>query len=152
MPAGARSASRPSQTARLPATVGPTSRQRTDREPNMTAIELIGAPQSNFVWTARIACVEKGVAYTLDPARPHTAVVDAIHPLGKIPAMRHGGFALSETRAICGYIDQAFEGPPLIPRDPAGAAVAEMWISLINTGFDPVFMRTYMLAYFFSGL
>src|ERR1019366_9513930 len=118
----------------------------------MPTLEIIGAPQSNFVRTARIACHEKGVVYTLTPARPHTPEVDAIHPFGKIPVMRHGDIALCETRAICGYVDQAFDGPPLIPRDAVSAAITEQWISLVNTGIDLVFARQYLLAHFFSGL
>jgi glutathione S-transferase len=118
----------------------------------MATLEIIGAPQSNFVRTARIACVEKAVPYTLIPARPHTPEVAAIHPFGKIPVMRHGDLTLCETKAICSYIDLAFEGPPLIPRDPPGAARTEQWISLVNTGFDLVFARQYLRAYFFSGL
>ena len=118
----------------------------------MATLEIIGAPQSNFVRTARIAAHEKGVPYTLIPARPHTPEVDALHPFGKIPVMRHGDVGLCETRAICGYIDQAFDGPPLLPREPAAAAVAEQWVSMVNTGFDLVFARQYLLAHFFSGL
>ena len=118
----------------------------------MAILEIIGAPQSNFVRTVRIACVEKGVPYTLNPARPHTPEVDAISPFGKIPVMRHGDVALCETKAICTYIDLAFDGPPLIPRDVTGAARTEQWISMVNTGFDLVFARQYLLAYFFSGL
>ena len=121
-------------------------------EETMAKLEIIGAPQSNFVRTVRIAAHEKGVDYDLLPLRPHTPEVDAIHPLGKIPVLRHGDVTLCETRAICGYIDMAFDGPALMPRDPVGAAKAEQWVSMINTGFDPVFMRQYMLAYFFSGL
>ena len=63
----------------------------------VATLEIIGAPQSNFVRTARIACMEKGVPYTLTPARPHTPEVDAVHPLGKIPAMRHGEVTLCES-------------------------------------------------------
>jgi glutathione S-transferase len=118
----------------------------------MARLQIIGAPQSNFVRTARIAAHEKGVDYELVPMRPHTPEVDAIHPFGKIPVMRHGTLTLCETRAICGYIDMAFEGPALMPRDPVGAAKAEQWVSLVNTGFDMVFARQYLLAYFFSGL
>jgi len=118
----------------------------------MATVEIIGAPQSNFVRTARIACMEKGVPYTLTPARPHTAEVDAIHPFGKIPVMRHGDVALCETKAICSYLDMAFEGPPLIPRDALGTARTEQWVSLVNTGFDLLLMRQYLVAYFFSGL
>ena len=118
----------------------------------MPPLEIIGAPQSNFVRTVRMACAEKALAYTLIPAFPHSPEVDAIHPFGKIPAMRHGELTLAETKAICTYIDLAFDGPPLLPRDPIGAALTEQWISLINTGFDLVFARQYLAAYFFSGL
>jgi glutathione S-transferase len=118
----------------------------------MSTPEIIGIPQSNFVRTVRMACEEKGVKYTLTPARPHAPEVNAIHPLGKVPAFRHDGVELCESKAISTYIDAAFPGPALIPRDPAGAARCEQWISLVNTAIDPVLMRQYLLAYFFSGL
>src|SRR5436190_2219865 len=66
----------------------------------MAELQLIGAPQSNFVWVCRIACAEKGVPYTLEPARPHTPEIEPIHPVGKIPAMRHG--ALARTGLLVG--------------------------------------------------
>ena len=118
----------------------------------MPTLEIIGVPQSNFVRTVRMACLEKSVPYELNGARPHSPEVDAIHPFGKIPVMRHGDLALAETRAICGYVDQAFEGKPLIPRDPVAAARTEQWISLFCTDFDLVFVRRYLVAYVFSGL
>ena len=128
------------------------TKQLQPREQPMATLEIIGVPQSNFVRTARIACMEKGVPYTLSPARPHSPDVDAIHPFGKIPVMRHGDLALCETKAMCTYIDMAFDGPPLMPRDAADTARTEQWISLINTGIDPVLVRQYLIAYFFSGL
>jgi glutathione S-transferase len=56
----------------------------------MSELEIIGVPQSNFVRTVRIACEEKQVPYRLTPGRPRSPEVKAIHPLGKIPVMRHG--------------------------------------------------------------
>jgi len=91
----------------------------------MPELQIIGAPQSNYVWVTRIACHEKGVPYTLVPVMPHTPEVDAIHPLGKIPALRHGDLMLAESRAICFYIDHAFNGPPLVSRDAAEGAKTE---------------------------
>jgi glutathione S-transferase len=117
----------------------------------MPELEIIGAPQSNYVWVTRIACGEKGVAYTLTPARPHTPEIDAVHPFGKIPAMRHGDVCLAESRAICFYIDHAFPGPPLVPREPVAGAQAEQWISLVNTHIDPISVRQYLGGYFFPG-
>ena len=90
-----------------------------------------------------VSCHEKRVPYTLVPVMPHTAEVDAIHPLGKIPALRHGDLTLGESRAICFYIDHAFEGPPLVSRDPAEGARTEQWISIVNTHFDVLVARPY---------
>src|ERR1700693_840846 len=118
----------------------------------MPELELIASAPNNYVGPCRIALAEKGVPYRHTEIMPHTPEVDAIHPFGKIPVMRHGDVAIAETKAICSYIDLAFDGPPLIPRDPVGAAKTEQWISLINTGFDIVFARQYLVAYFFSGL
>ena len=117
----------------------------------MPELQIVGAPQSNYVWVTRIACHEKGVPYTLVPAMPHTPETDAIHPLGKIPALRHGDLTLAESRAICFYIDHAFNGPPLVSRDPAEGAQTEQWISIVNTHFDVLVARPYVGAYFFPG-
>jgi len=115
----------------------------------MSDLQIIGAPASNFVWTTRIACTEKGVPYALVPTPPHTPEVRAIHPFGKIPVARHGDVTLCESRAICLYVDRAFAGPALVPADPASAALVEQWLSLINTHIDPLLMRRYLRAYFF---
>src|SRR6202012_4523753 len=82
---------------------------------------------------------------------PHTSEVDAIHPLGKIPALRHGDLTLAESRAICFYIDHAFSGPPLVSRDAVEGALTEQWISIVNTHFDVLVARPYVGAYFFPG-
>ena len=115
----------------------------------MARVEIIGVPQSNFVWVVRMVCEEKGVPYDLTPARPHSTEVDAIHPFGKIPAMRHGDVSLCESKAIATYIDRSFNGPKVIPDDPRGAAETEKWISLINTQIDPIMVREYLLNYVF---
>jgi glutathione S-transferase len=80
-------------------------------------------------------------------AMPHTPEVDAIHPFGKIPVMRHGDVTLCESRAIIAYIDRVFDGPSLIPRDPLAAAQVEQWVSMICTTIDPMLLRQYYAAY-----
>ena len=115
----------------------------------MSTLQIIGAPQSNFVWVTRIVATEKGVPYELVSVMPHTPQVNAAHPLGKIPAMRHGDLVLGESRAISCYIDRAFAGPSLIPADAAAAARTEQWVSIICTHVDPLLVRQYLGAYFF---
>jgi glutathione S-transferase len=117
----------------------------------MPELEIIGVARSNYVWTCRIACAEKGVPYTLTRGFPQTPELLALHPFGKIPVLRHGDLLLCESKAICSYIDRAFPGPALIPADPVAGALVEQWVSLVNTTIDPVCMRRYLYAHVFPG-
>jgi len=81
----------------------------------MAQLEIIGVPQSNYVWAVRMVCAEKGVPYEHNPVRPHSPDVDAVHPFGKVPVMRHGDVTLCESKAIATYIDRVFDGPKVIP-------------------------------------
>ncbi|MDR3528217.1 MAG: glutathione S-transferase family protein [Rhizomicrobium sp.] len=114
----------------------------------MTGIEVMGVAFSNYVRAVRMALEEKGVPYTLTPCRPHTAEIDAIHPLGKIPCLKHGDFTLCESKAIATYVDRGFPGIALFPAEAKAAALVEQWVSLENTTLIPHF-QTYMACYFF---
>jgi glutathione S-transferase len=111
-------------------------------------LEIIGAPQSTFARTVRIACEEKGVAYRLTPAMPHSAAVSAVHPLGKIPVMRCDSVELFESKAIATFVDRAFQGPRLFPEDPELLAKVEQWVSVANAEMFPT-IRVYLQSYFF---
>jgi len=113
----------------------------------MAELQIIGASPSNFVWVTRILCTEKGVPYKHLQVMPHTPEVDAIHPFGKIPVMRHGDVTLCESRAICSYVNRTFEGPSLVPNDPVTACQVEQWISIVCTTLDPLWIRQYYAAY-----
>jgi glutathione S-transferase len=115
----------------------------------MADLVLYGYPQSNYVRAARMACVEKGVPYTLEIAAPHSPAILEMNPFGKMPAMRHGDFTLYETSAIMRYIDDAFDGPRLTPRDPKQRAKMEQWISAINAYYDNAIMRRIVVQYAF---
>ncbi|MCX7283828.1 MAG: glutathione S-transferase family protein [Novosphingobium sp.] len=115
----------------------------------MSAVEIIGLPQSNFVWATRIALAEKGVAHESMPVPPHSPEVLAIHPFGKIPILRHGSVVIGESRAIIDYVDRAFDGPELVPADPAAARHSDSWTSMITSTVEPLLIRQYLFAYFF---
>lgn len=117
----------------------------------MAELVLYGVPQSNLVWATRIVAAEKGIPHRHESALPHSETIAAISPLGKIPAMRHGSVGMAESRAIAGYIDSAFDGPALMPKDPAKAALHEQWIMLALTSVDPVLIRNYVFAFIFPG-
>ena len=115
----------------------------------MPALEIIGSPQSNYVWAVRMVCEEKGVPYQHRAERPHTPEVDAIHPFGKVPVMRHGDVELCESKAIATYIDRVFDGPKMIPDDAKLGAQVEQWVSLGNVEFDKLMIRQYVIGYVF---
>ncbi len=116
----------------------------------MTELQIIGTPLSNFVRTARMAAREKGVPYELVEVAPRSEEASSIHPGGMIPVLRHGDRTLFESRAITRYIDEAFDGPPLMPRDPWAAAQAEQWLAFVATSVDKSVIRELVHAYFFS--
>ncbi len=101
------------------------------------AVELFGAPYSVYVRICRIALAEKGVGYKLHPvdvfaeAGPGAEYME-MNPFGRIPALRHGSFELYETDAITAYINDAFEGPALMPHDVQGRARARQIMRLAD--------------------
>jgi glutathione S-transferase len=115
----------------------------------MPKVEILGPAPSTYTRAARMVCEEKSIPYELKQSRPHSPDVDAIHPFGKVPVMRHGDFELCESKAIATYLDLSFPGPKLIPTDPRHAALTEQWVSLINTKMDATLVRAYLLNYIF---
>ncbi len=115
----------------------------------MATLQILGIPQSTYTRTVCMAANEKGVAYELVPTPPHSDEMTAVHPLGKVPGLRHGDVELFESSAICRYIDENFDGPSLYPADAAGRAAAEQWISVVNSHMDRTLVRVYLLNYIF---
>ncbi len=113
----------------------------------MTKPEIIGSLRSTYTRVVCMVCEEKGIEYVLTERMLRAPEVLAIHPFGKMPVLRHGDFALCESKAIATYLDRSFPGPPLIPSDPRLAALTEQWVSLVNTVMDRTLIRTYISAY-----
>ena len=111
----------------------------------MPELEIIGVPLSNYVRSLRMMCEEKGVPYRLNPALPHSPDVNAIHPAGQIPCMRHGDVTLFESKAIASYIDKMFSGPNLFPDNPIEAAKVEQWVSYCNVKVDRWLIREFVV-------
>ncbi len=101
------------------------------------SVELFGADYSVYVRICRIALVEKGVDYKLHPVDifadggPPRDYHD-MNPFGRIPSFRHEKFELYETDAITAYIDEAFDGPELLPRDTKARARARQIMRLAD--------------------
>ncbi|MBO6902034.1 MAG: glutathione S-transferase family protein [Rhizobiaceae bacterium] len=98
---------------------------------------LFGADYSVYVRIARLALAEKTIDYELvsvdifDPAGVPDWYRDR-HPFKRIPAFEHGDLRLFETSAICRYVDEGFDGPPLQPGDAAGRAAMNQIIGMLD--------------------
>src|SRR5580658_3450138 len=89
--------------------------------------------RSSYARAVCMACIEKGIAYTLTKCLLGAPELFAINPFGKMPVLRHGDFELYESKAIATYLDRAFPGPSLFPSEPQPAALTEQWISMVNS-------------------
>jgi glutathione S-transferase len=119
-----------------------------DPDGSAGTVTLFGDPRSSYCWTARLGLAEKGVKYRLTPNTPQTAEQRAVHPLGLVPALRDGENEIYETRAILHYVDEAFDGPSLIPTGGVTArARNEQWISLINCHAYDSMVRRYLFQH-----
>jgi glutathione S-transferase len=98
-------------------------------------IVVYGIPGSPYVRQPLLACEEKGVPWELsalgmgEHKQPEHL---KRQPFGRIPAIRHGDFALYETQAILRYIDAAFDGPPLTPADPKAMARMSQVMNILD--------------------
>ncbi len=98
---------------------------------------VFGAAYSVYLRAVRLALEEKGVPYRLeevdifaDGGPPEDYL--ARHPFARIPAFEHEGFRLYETSAISLYVDEAFDGPPLMPGDLRQRARAHQIIGILD--------------------
>jgi glutathione S-transferase len=109
--------------------------------------EIIGSARSTYTWAVRMVCEEKRIEYILTETMLGAPELSAIHPLGKMPVLRHGQVELFESKAIATYLDRSFPEPHVFPSDPRLAALTEQWVSLVNTVIDRTLIRTYLFAY-----
>jgi glutathione S-transferase len=95
------------------------------------SLQLYGHPFSSYTWKALIPLYANGTAFEfrgLGPDDPeNNAFVVAAHPAGKFPVLVDGNDAVIEATAIVEHLAVHHPGEaPLIPTDPAKAAIARM--------------------------
>lgn len=90
------------------------------------------------IWIAE----ELGIKYELLPIGPRTGETlseeyTKLNPKQKIPFMEHGTFQLSESLAICKYLQNTFPSNNLfIPQTPKDLAKEDEWCSFIYGELD----------------
>jgi glutathione S-transferase len=116
----------------------------------MTELTLLGLRISVYTRIARLALEEKKIDYRLEEVDifadegPPADYLE-LHPFGRIPCLRYGELTIYETGAICRYIDEAFVGPALQPRDPAARAAMNQVVSLLDSyAYRPMVWDVYV--------
>jgi glutathione S-transferase len=105
----------------------------------MTDVVVLGFPRSTYVHIARLVLTHKGVPYAFRDLEPEMGSPShlALHPFDRVPILQHGDFTLYETSAIVTYVDEAFEGPRLQPKDVRARARMNQWIGCVNSYYYP---------------
>ena len=98
---------------------------------------------SPYALVAFVSLLEKGLTFdveTVDLAAQahHRADFSKTSITRRVPTLVHDGFALSESSAICEYIDETFPGTRLYPTDPRDRARARQVQAWMRSDLMPI--------------
>jgi glutathione S-transferase len=105
-------------------------------------LTIIGSFVSPYVRKV-LACINlKGLSYEVDPITPFFGndEFERLSPLRRIPVLIDGDLSVSDSTVICEYLDDAFPGHPLLPRDPEGRARARWLEEYADTRLGDLFI------------
>jgi glutathione S-transferase len=103
---------------------------------------IIGSFVSPYVRKV-LACLNlKRIDYEVDPITPFYGNDEfaRLSPLRRIPVLVEGDFSLSDSSAICAYLDEAFPGHPLFPANPKDRARARWLEEYADTRLGDLFI------------
>jgi glutathione S-transferase len=114
-------------------------------------MKLCGFHISNYHNKVRIALLEKGIAFDEDPkcSPSQQEAFTARSPMGKVPFLElDGSVTLTESQAICEYLEEAYPQKPLLPRDPLARAKVRELLIVLEMHVELVARRLYRQAFF----
>jgi maleylpyruvate isomerase len=107
-------------------------------------MELHGYFRSTAAWRVRIALGLKGmtaaqVSHHLRKGEQRADAYLRLNPQGLVPALvLDDGRVLTQSLAICEYLDETRPDPPLLPRDPVARAHVRAFAQVIACDVHPV--------------
>lgn len=107
------------------------------------ALVLHGFWRSTASWRVRIALGLKGLAWTGVPhhlrlGEQNAPEYLALNPQGFVPALVVGDDVLTQSMAICEYLDEVHPEPALLPGDPLSRAKVRAAAQVIGCDIHPV--------------
>jgi len=105
-------------------------------------MKIIGSYVSPYVRKVLACLALKGLDYEIDPITPFFGNDEfaRLSPLRRIPVLVHGDLVLTDSTVICGWLDEAFPGHPLLPAAPDDRARARWLEEYADTRMGDVFI------------
>ena len=104
---------------------------------------LHGYFRSSASYRVRIALALKGVVHDqafhrLTDGEQNSASYRALNPQGLVPALETGDAVLTQSLAICEFIDEIFPDPPFLPDDPVERTKVRAFAQVIACDVHPL--------------
>lgn len=95
-------------------------------------------PLSPFSRKVRLCLAEKKIEVELVEERYWEQSPEFLrrNPAGTIPVLKHGNLMMSDSQAICEYLEETNPTPPLMPRDPEGRYEVRRLVAWFDSKFN----------------
>jgi len=110
-----------------------------------SSLRLYNFHRSSASFRVRIALALKGLAYEYVPVslgwdggENFTPAYRAKNPFALVPTLEHGEVRITESLAICEYLEEVFPARPLLPTDAASRARVRSIASAIACSIQPI--------------
>jgi glutathione S-transferase len=114
-------------------------------------LELYHGLASTCSKKVRLCLYEKGLSFkshllNLQKFEQHSPEYLALNPNGVVPTLVHHGRPIIESSVIIDYLDEAFEEPPLKPKDAYSRAQMRLWLKFSDdVAYNAVYAPTWMI-------